>query len=176
MSSSLPNFGTTNIPTAVPSNNTVVIPPITIPSNFTLSPNNAVSLPGPQLNKVSSMDGAKQFQTVPNAMYALFEEDDDVFYLKITDKNNYPEVLKRFRFFEEPEPEPMPPPEPATKEDINALLKEVESLKDELRTMKEGNNNGKQYIRSKNNYKPNGGQPTNVPNSASIPEYSESAE
>ena len=64
---------------------------------------------GEDLHSVRGMDGAKRFQTKPNSRYAMFDEDDDVFYIKVTDQNNYPVSLKRYRFTEEEEPEPEVP-------------------------------------------------------------------
>ena len=145
-------FGTTPYPTAVPSSQQVVIPQITFPQPYAYgnpSPNPQIEIPGPQLNKVHGMDGAKQFITVANAMYALFDDDDDVFYVKVTDKNNYPITLKRYRFIEEEEPIVSESIETVTKEQYNSLFNEVQKLKEELQTLKEGNVNAKQSIRTK---------------------------
>ena len=135
MSAAIPSFGTTTYPTPVPSTSQVVIPQITIPQPMTqyTQPAQPIqqSIPGPQLYSVKGMDGAKQFQTVANARYALFDEDDDVFYLKETDNNNYPSI-RRFRFVEEAEPEPEAPPEYITKEDFAALVAEVKSMREEM--------------------------------------------
>ena len=145
-------FGTSPYPTAVPSSQQVVIPQITFPQpyaygNATSTPQ--IEIPGPQLNKVHGMDGAKQFVTVANGMYALFDDDDDVFYVKVTDKNNYPVTLKRYRFFEEEAPAPVEQTGIVTKEEYETLFEEVKSLKEELRMLKEGNVNAKQPVRSK---------------------------
>lgn len=150
--SSLPTYGTTSYPTAVPSNQQVVIPQITFPQPLAYGnalPNPQITLAGPQLNKVRGMDGAKQFQTVANGMYALFDDDDDVFYVKVTDKNNYPISLKRYRFFEEDEPVRSDNSAVVTKDEYSALVKEIDSLKEEIRTLKEENANAKQSVRSK---------------------------
>ena len=164
MSSSIPMTGTTTVPTPVPSNNQIVLPQITFPNppisyNPVPNPyntNTQVEIPGPELYRVTGMDGAKKFVTVANARYALFDDDDDVMYIKTTDKNNYPSIV-RYRFFQEDEPIPAPPPEPATKEDYQELQKQVEKLSEEIRQMKETNGNGKQFVRSKsNNYRNNG--------------------
>lgn len=144
-------FGTAPYPTAVPSNQQVVIPQITFPQPYAYgspSPNPQIEIPGPQLNKVRGMDGAKRFITVANGMYALFDDDDDVFYVKVTDKNNYPVTLKRYRFFEEDEPIDVESVS-FTKEQYETLCEEIRSLKEEVRTLKEGNVNAKQSVRSK---------------------------
>ena len=145
-------FGTTPYPTAVPSNQQVVIPQITFPQPYAYgSPSSSpqIEIPGPQLNKVHGIDGAKQFITVANGMYALFDDDDDIFYVKVTDKNNYPVTLKRYRFFEEEEPINDEPAGMVTKEQYETLFEEVQSLKEALRVLKEGNVNAKQSVRSK---------------------------
>ena len=144
----LPTYGSTNYPTAVPSNQQVVIPQITFPYTAPTVQPPRYDVPGPQLNKVHGLDGAKQFQTVANGMYALFDDDDDVFYVKVTDKNNYPITLKRYRFVEEEEPA-APVTETVTKEEYSALVKEIDSLKEEVRSLKEANANVKQFVRTK---------------------------
>ncbi len=84
------------------------------PSNFMPQ----VSVPTPQITaqgvgedlyRVQGMDGAKRFPTRPNSRYALFDADDDVLYIKVTDQNNYPVSLLRFRFTVEEEPVPEVP-------------------------------------------------------------------
>lgn len=139
---SLPTFGSTLQATAVPSNSQVVIPQITFPQ-FQQTP-----IQGPQLDKVIGMDGAKKFVTQPNAMYALFDADDDVMYIKVTDKNNYPVSLTRYRFYEEEEPKPAPSPEYVTKEEYDSLKKTQDELLESLNSLKEELNNAKQSVRS----------------------------
>ena len=159
--------------TPVPSSQQVVIPQITIPQPMqsyqmpqAYSP---AALSGPQLNKVHGLDGAKQFITQANAMYALFDDDDDVMYIKVTDANNYPVSLKRYRFHEEEEPAPKDPPEYVTKtefeeykkaptetyvtqEQYKELLASIDLLKEEMQ-------NAKQPVRTQN-YNSNNKQPT----------------
>lgn len=133
----LPSFGSTAQPTVVPSTSQVVIPQITIPQTLqypTMQQPQPAQLQGPQLNKVHGMDGAKQFLTVANAMYALFDDDDDVFYVKVTDKNNYPVTLKRYRFVEEAEPTPAEEPKYVTVEEFNKFKEEILNAKQPVRT------------------------------------------
>ena len=146
-------------PTAVPSSQQVVIPQITIPqvttpqfpSNYSWTNNASTTsqLPGPQPYKVHDLDGAKAFQTQANGMYALFKDDDDVFYLKETDGNNYP-TIRRFRFYEEDEPAAEGPKEYVTKEEhellfnkYEKLMEEVTSIKNDLYSVKEVDADGK---------------------------------
>ena len=145
------------IPTVAPNPQQVVIPQITIPQPLQYysqvqnqTPLPAYNVPGPQLLKTSNgIDGAKQLPTVANGTYAIFEEDDDVFYVKVTDKNNYPVSLRRFRFFEEEEPVQEAAEETVTKEEYQKLFDEVKSLREEMNSMKEGNTNAKQPVRTK---------------------------
>ena len=119
-------------PSAFPGAQQVVIPQITIPSP---QPIRQVSQ-GVDLYRVRGMDGAKQFPTQPNSRYALFDEDEDVFYVKVTDQNNYPISLKRFCFIEEEEPDPNTP-QYVTMEEFNRFKEDVL--------------NGKQSVRSESN-------------------------
>ena len=57
---------------------------------------------GQQLAKVNGMESAKAYPTQPNSMVALFDANDDVFYVKTTDASNFP-TIKRYRFYEESE-------------------------------------------------------------------------
>lgn len=59
------------------------------------------SVAGNQLIKVKDLDSAKAYPTSPNSSFALFEENDDVMYIKTTDANNFP-TIRKFRFTEEP--------------------------------------------------------------------------
>lgn len=142
MANNLSSFGVTNTPTAVPSTSQVVIPQITVqqPSpayqpfgiQSNVQPGQPVNYEqvGPQLNKVHGSDGAKQFPTVPNAVYALFDDEDDILFFKATDKNNYPIMLKRFRYVEEEEVVPSPP-EYVTKQQYDELLQKFQKIEEE---------------------------------------------
>lgn len=141
MGNQLPTFGSAPYPMAVPNNSQVVIPQITLQQPAqTFQQIQPYTPVGPQLSKVHGMDGAKQFPTVANAVYALFDDSEDVLYIKATDKNNYPVMLKRFRYSEEEEVAPTPP-EYVTKQDYDALYAEVQKMKEELA-------NGKQPVQS----------------------------
>ncbi len=59
-------------------------------------------IPGDQLLKVNGREGANAFPTRPNSRYALFDENDDVLFIKQTDSANFP-TIKRYRFVEEEE-------------------------------------------------------------------------
>ena len=111
-------------PSVMPGAQQVVIPQITIPSPASMAPSVQPVRQGVDIYRVHGMDGAKQFPTQPNSRYALFDEDDDIFYIKVTDQNNYPVSLKRFCFIEEDEPVPVTP-QYVTVEEFNRFKEEM---------------------------------------------------
>ena len=52
------------------------------------------------LEKVNGIESVKQYPMSPNSMVALFDMNDDIFYIKQTDASNYP-TIRIFRFYEE---------------------------------------------------------------------------
>lgn len=79
-------------------------------------------MPARQLLRVSGINGAKAFQMNPNEVVALFDEGDDILYVKSTDSAGFP-TIRRFRFAEEAEtPAPAPPPaEYVTRKEFDEL-------------------------------------------------------
>lgn len=67
----------------------------TIPYQY--NPTNSQSL-----LRVNGIESAKAYPTQPNSMVALFDENEDVFYIKSTDASNFP-TIKKYRFTEEVE-------------------------------------------------------------------------
>ena len=61
-----------------------------------------------QLVRVSGMDGARAYQMAPNEVVALFDEGDDILYVKSTDGAGFP-TIRRFRFREEADAAPAAP-------------------------------------------------------------------
>ena len=57
------------------------------------------------LLRVNGIESAKAYPTQPNSMVALFDENEDVFYIKSTDASNFP-TIKKYRFTEEVEKKP----------------------------------------------------------------------
>lgn len=54
------------------------------------------------LIKVNGLESAKLYpNTQPNSRIALFDENDDIFYVVTTDASNYKSSIKRYRFYEE---------------------------------------------------------------------------
>ena len=85
-----------------------------------------------QLIQVNGLESAKAYPTVPNSTVALFDANDDVFYIKATDASNFP-TIRKFRFKEESL-------EGQTKKDVQYVtLEEVNKFKEEIL-------NAKQYI------------------------------
>lgn len=60
---------------------------------------------GSQLIRVNGIESAKDYPTAPNSMIALFDENDDIMYIKQTDASNFP-TIRKFRFVEEKEEKP----------------------------------------------------------------------
>lgn len=53
-----------------------------------------------QVIPVHGIEGAKSYPMGPNCRAPLFDDSEDVFYIKKTDQNGFPEI-KRYRFEEE---------------------------------------------------------------------------
>lgn len=51
------------------------------------------------LIRVNGIDGARMYQMNPNSAVALFDSNDDIFYVKVTDGAGFP-TLRTFRFEE----------------------------------------------------------------------------
>lgn len=116
-------------------------PSVSYPSYRGVSP----AIQGPQLDKVNGIDSARAFPTKPNSMVAIFDANDDVFYIKTTDSNNFA-TLRRFRFYEEPEESIQQSSGYVTKEEFDKFKEEIL--------------NGEQSIRKNaNNWKPKSGGP-----------------
>lgn len=58
--------------------------------------------PGNVIPIRGGIESVRMYQTLPNSKYALFEEDDDVFWYVTTDASNY-KTITRFRFYKEDE-------------------------------------------------------------------------
>ena len=95
---------------------------------------------GPQLLRVKGLASAKMFQTQPNSMIPLFDEDDDILYVKQTDASNYP-TIRTFKLVEVTEEEnKVNTDQFVTKDELNSVLeKTISQLREEIQ-------NGKQSI------------------------------
>ena len=82
-----------------------------------------------ELEKVNGIESAKQYPMQPNSMVALFDMNDDIFYLKVTDASNFP-TIRKFRFVEEVDQPALPQPTDqqfVTIEEFNALKEELQN-------------------------------------------------
>ena len=82
------------------------------------------------LEKVNGIDSVKQYPMAPNSMVALFDMNDDIFYVKSTDASNYP-TIRTFRFIEEIPASSVPhdsePIKYVTIDEFNALKEELKN-------------------------------------------------
>jgi hypothetical protein len=83
--------------------------------------------------KVNGLESVKACATVPQSRMVYFDADEDIFYIKDTDINNYP-TIRAYRFEEIKSPEAKKSVEYVTIDEFNKFKEEVL--------------NGKQYIRN----------------------------
>ena len=92
-----------------------------------------VSQPSNGLIRVTGMDGAKAYQMPPNSVAALFDDANDIFYVKSTDGAGFP-TIRVFDFFEHKE-QPVTVQQSinhetyATKQELQNLQGQLEELK-----------------------------------------------
>lgn len=86
------------------------------------------------ITRVTGEEGAKAYQMAPNSSAALFDGNEDIFYLKTTDGAGFP-TIRKFKF----EEIQAKTPEPAEESDY-ITREEFEQFRDEIR------NYGEQYI------------------------------
>jgi len=82
------------------------------------------------LTRVTGMDGARLYQMPPNSTVALFDGNEDLFYVKSTDGAGFP-TIRTFRF-EEVQPQPVPQPDYVTRDELNALSDKIDKLMEAL--------------------------------------------
>lgn len=121
--------------------------------NLANSAYNATQTMGPQLTFVNGIDSAKAYPTQPNSRVALFDENDDVMYIKTTDASNFP-TITRYRFTEEKESEKTASETYVTVEEFNKFKEEILNAQQSLSAGKSNTNakskwNGKQPATNK---------------------------
>lgn len=91
-------------------------------------PNNQMPLMGQNqgLIRVNGLDGAKAYQVAPRDTVALFDVNDDVFYVKSADDGGFP-TIKAYRFVEMDLTGAKPTNDYVTKAEFEELRKEVQS-------------------------------------------------
>lgn len=74
------------------------------------------------LNRVTGIEGARAFQMLPNSVAALFDDTQDVFYIKTTDSGGFP-TLKGYRF-SPIEDTPTQPTQGLTRPEVEQIIRE----------------------------------------------------
>lgn len=100
-------------------------------------------VPTMQLIRVNGMDGAKAYQMPPNSAVALFDANNDVFYVKSTDGAGFGSI-RAFAFM--PVPDAQPQMQQASPEYVTRA--EFDELKGMVL------NNGKQPVRANRKQQP----------------------
>ena len=90
-----------------------------------------------QCIQVHGEEGMRAYSMGPNCRVPLFDDDDDVFWIKTTDQNGFPSA-RRFRFHEEVMLD--------SKENSIALSDIRSIIREELGFIKEEMINAQQYI------------------------------
>lgn len=76
------------------------------------------------LTRVNGIEGAKAFQVMPRETVALFDGNDDIFYIKSADDGGFP-TIKAYRFAEIDLTGAKPTNEYVTKSEFEELRNEV---------------------------------------------------
>lgn len=92
------------------------------------------------LTRVTGMDGAKAYQMPPNSVVALFDGNEDIFYIKTSDGAGF-STIKPFRFVPMEET-----PAPVANTTDFATRQELASLQQQIEEMKGMIENGKQSV------------------------------
>lgn len=82
--------------------------------------------PSTAIVKVTGIDGAKAYQLGPNSSIALFDDSNDVFYLKTTDGAGFP-TIRTFTFA--PVDTPAPGADYVSRAEFDRLASLVDSLR-----------------------------------------------
>lgn len=98
---------------------------------------NSVNTGGQQLLRVNGLESAKMYPTSPNSSIALFDENEDIFYLKSTDASNFP-TIRKFKFVEVFDQAPKPvEAQYVTLEEFNKFKEELLNAKQPVRSESE---------------------------------------
>lgn len=102
------------------------------------------------IHRVAGVEGMVSFQTKPSSDYALFEENSDIFGVKVTDASNNA-TLRYFKFSEITKEEAIREISPfVMKGELDALKEDMLSaIKSEMSHMKEEILNAQQSVRTK---------------------------
>lgn len=76
-----------------------------------------------QLLRVNGLEGAKSYQTYPGSTVALFDNSEDIMYIKSLDQCGFP-TIRTFRF-EEIKPQTMPSGNFVSREEMEQYVKQL---------------------------------------------------
>lgn len=76
------------------------------------------------LTRVNGIDGAKAYQMPPNSTAALFDANDDIMYIKVTDGAGFGNIRK-FRFVEMQDNQTPPTADYVSRDEFNQFKQEV---------------------------------------------------
>lgn len=95
-------------------------------NQYNYIPNSQNGLQGQikSLTRVNGLEGAKAFQVMPRETVALFDGNDDVFYIKSADDGGFP-TIKAYRFAEIDLTGAKPTNDYVTKSEFEELRNEV---------------------------------------------------
>lgn len=95
-------------------------------NQYNYIPNSQNGLQGQtkSLTRVNGLDGAKAFQVMPRETVALFDGNDDIFYIKSADDGGFP-TIKAYRFAEVDLTGAKPTNDYVTKAEFEELRNEV---------------------------------------------------
>lgn len=95
-------------------------------NQYNYIPNSQNGLQGQikSLTRVNGLEGAKAFQVMPRETVALFDGNDDVFYIKSADDGGFP-TIKAYRFAEVDLTGAKPTNDYVTKAEFEELRNEV---------------------------------------------------
>ncbi len=96
------------------------------------------------LNRVTGLDGARAFAVPPNSVVPLFDDTQDVFYIKTTDSGGFP-TIKPYRFAPMEEA-PVQQTQGLTRPEIEQIIREeIAKYEQQLIQSKQQRNTGGKY-------------------------------
>ena len=102
-------------------------------NQYNYIPNSQNGLQGQikSLTRVNGIEGAKAYQVMPRETVALFDGNDDIFYVKSADDGGFP-TIKAYRFSEIDLTGAKPTNDYVTKSEFEELKKEVQNYAEQF--------------------------------------------
>lgn len=102
-------------------------------NQYNYIPNSQNGLQGQikSLTRVNGIEGAKAYQVMPRETVALFDGNDDIFYIKSADDGGFP-TIKAYRFAEIDLTGAKPTNDYVTKSEFEELKKEVQNYAEQF--------------------------------------------